>query len=156
MSFKKFKKIIKRHPFLYLTRFRLLSRDSCIEDIKEYSYNDLNEKAEIPIYFYDVNKIIFSETVAQNDFDKIIFLSKWLKTHIKGGPGLSEPSSKALKTMLSGKGGVCSDMAQVFNNFCVINDVKVREWGTTTAPSINLMVAIRLMNSIVPSLINGF
>jgi hypothetical protein len=25
-------------------------------------------------------------------------------------------------------------MVQVFNNFCVINDISVREWGTTSAP----------------------
>lgn len=36
--------------------------------------------------------------------------------------------------MISGLGGVCSDMAQIFNNFCVINNIKVREWGTTSAP----------------------
>ena len=44
-------------------------------------------------------------------------------------PGLSVPSEEALKIMLAGKGGVCSDMVQIFNNFCVINDIKVREWG---------------------------
>ena len=27
------------------------------------------------------------------------------------------------------RGGVCSDYAQVFINFCIINDIKVREWG---------------------------
>ena len=58
----------------------------------------------------------------------------WLCQHTKVGPGLSEPSDKALKTMLYGKGGVCSDMAQIFNNFCVINNLQVREWGTTSAP----------------------
>jgi hypothetical protein len=58
----------------------------------------------------------------------------WLQTEIKGGPGLSEPSDIALQIMLSAKGGVCSDVAQIFNNFCIINDIKVREWGTTRAP----------------------
>ena len=44
------------------------------------------------------------------------------------------PSDEALKIMLDGNGGVCSDMAQIFNNFCVINDITVREWGSTRSP----------------------
>ena len=36
--------------------------------------------------------------------------------------------------MLTGSGGVCSDLSQVFNNFCVINDIQVKEWGITTLP----------------------
>lgn len=31
--------------------------------------------------------------------------------------------------MINGEGGVCSDLSQVYNNFCVINDIKVKEWG---------------------------
>lgn len=134
MFLKKLQKIIKRHPFLYLTRFRLLSKNSSPEEIDDFNYNALNSKNEIPKYFYDINQLIFKDGRPDKDFDTVIQLSIWLKKHIKGGPGLSKPSEKALRTMLLGKGGVCSDMAQVFNNFCVINDISVREWGTTSAP----------------------
>jgi hypothetical protein len=32
--------------------------------------------------------------------------------------------------MLAGQGGICSDYSQMLNVFCLINDVRVREWGT--------------------------
>ncbi len=31
--------------------------------------------------------------------------------------------------MINGEGGVCSDFSQIYSNFCVINDIKVKEWG---------------------------
>lgn len=134
MILKKISWIFKRHPFLYIARFKLLSKNSSIEDIDQYTYNQINQKADIPDYFNEVNSIIFKEGRPDTDFELIKHLSSWLQNNIKGGPGLSEPSDAALKIMLSGKGGVCSDIAQVFNNFCVINGVKVREWGNTRAP----------------------
>ncbi|MCF1191214.1 transglutaminase-like domain-containing protein [Mangrovimonas sp. AS39] len=131
------KKIIwyfKRHPMLYLTRFRLLSRNSRPEDLSAYSFNRLNKKEAIPSFFYDINDVIFFGGKMSTDLDNVKKLAIWLHSHIPGGPGLSEPSDRALKLMLKGQGGVCSDMAQIFNNFCVINDLQVREWGTTRAP----------------------
>ena len=134
MILKKILWAIKRHPFLYLTRFRLLSKNSSENEIKDYSYNLINHKEDIPEYFKTVNKIIFNDDKPTTDLDTVKKISCWLVNNIKGGPGLSEPSDNALRIMLSGKGGVCSDMAQVFNNFCVINDIKVREWGITRIP----------------------
>ncbi len=134
MILKKLQKLIKRHPFLYLTRFRLLSKNSDIDSIQQLSYNDLNPKDSIPSYFYEVNAAIFKDGRPSTDLDTIKQLSLWLKKNIKGGPGLSEPSAQALRTMLAGEGGVCSDVAQIFNNFCVLNDLQVREWGTTSTP----------------------
>ncbi|MDG5492227.1 transglutaminase-like domain-containing protein [Psychroserpens sp. SPM9] len=134
MILKKISWVFKRHPFLYIARFKLLSKNSNIKDIDQYTYNQINQKADIPKYFNEVNTVIFKDVKPQTDLDLIKHLSSWLQNNIKGGPGLSEPSDAALKIMLSGKGGVCSDMAQVFNNFCVINDLKVREWGNTRAP----------------------
>ncbi|WP_425077077.1 transglutaminase domain-containing protein [Psychroserpens sp. S379A] len=126
--------VFKRHPFLYIARFKLLSKNSSIEDIDKICYNDLNPKNHIPDYFKEVNNIIFSAHKPESDLELVKTLNIWLNNNIKGGPGLSEPSENALKIMLEGKGGVCSDMAQIFNNFGVINDIKVREWGNTRAP----------------------
>ena len=134
MIFKKLTWAIKRHPFLYLTRFKLLSKNSNIIDITNYNYNTVNHKNEIPSFFFNINKRIFDDNKDLTDFEAVQKLSIWLDEHIKGGPGLSEPSEKALRLMLDSKGGVCSDVVQVFNNFCVINDILVREWGTTRAP----------------------
>ncbi|WP_242206344.1 transglutaminase-like domain-containing protein [Aestuariivivens insulae] len=125
---------LKRHPFLYVTRFRLLSRNSNAEAIKHCTYNSANSKQDIPSYFYKINALIFKDRNPETDLDCVKQLCIWLRTHIKGGAGLSEPSETALRKMLNGRVGVCSDIAQVFNNFCVINDIQVREWGVIRAP----------------------
>jgi len=132
--YKKLKWLIKRHPLLYKTRFKLLSKNSSVSSINGYSYNQFNSKADIPSIFFEVNNAIFVNGRPVSDLECIKQLGIWLQDHIKGGKGLSEPSGNALQLMLDGKGGVCSDVAQIFNNFCVINDVHVREWGTTKAP----------------------
>ena len=134
MIFKKLSWSIKRHPFLYKSRFRLLSKSSNTQDIKSVCYNDANPKAEIPDYFNTINTKIFEGLTFKSDLERVQHLSIWLRKNIKGGPGLSLPSDTALKLMLTGKGGVCSDVVQIFNNFCVINNILVREWGITRIP----------------------
>lgn len=134
MLIKKLRWTVKRHPFLYITRFRLLSKNSSVDEIKFVSYNAWNKKEDIPSIFYEVNTQIFEKGIPRSDFELIKQLVSWLCAHTKVGPGLSEPSAKALQTMVYGRGGVCSDMVQVFNNFCVINNIQVREWGTTSTP----------------------
>ena len=126
--------IIKRHPLLYYLRFKLLSKNSTIEKINSYSYNTLNIKESIPKLFYEINSKIFNQKQSLTDIDKVIKLSCWLSKNIVGGSGLSVSSDVALKKMLNGEGGVCSDMTQIVNNFCVINDIKVKEWGITIKP----------------------
>lgn len=134
MILKKLHWTLKRHPFLYMTRFRLLSKNSSVEAINSISYNSWNKKEEIPKYFYDINARILEQGKPDSDLEFIKHIVNWLYFNTKVGPGLSAPSDKALETMLYGQGGVCSDMSQIFNNFCVINDIQVREWGTTSAP----------------------
>jgi hypothetical protein len=41
---------------------------------------------------------------------------------------LENPPTKHYEK-IRGEGGVCSDMSQVYNNFCVINDLKVKRVG---------------------------
>ncbi|WP_053069185.1 transglutaminase domain-containing protein [Bizionia psychrotolerans] len=134
MIFKKLHWTLKRHPFLYVTRFRLLSKNSSVAAIAPCRYNTMNGKDHIPNLFYTVNSEIFTHGKPDSDLKLIKQMVTWLLAHTKVGPGLSEPSEQALHTLLYGSGGVCSDLAQVFNNFCVINDIPVREWGTTSAP----------------------
>ncbi|MFK7831967.1 MAG: transglutaminase domain-containing protein [Winogradskyella sp.] len=134
MIFKKILWTLKRHPSLYLARFRLLSKNSNENEINDYYYNLVNCKQDIPLHFNKINALIFKDGRPNSDSDLVKQLCSWLINNIKGGKGLSVASEEALKIMLAGKGGVCSDMVQVFNNFCVINDIKVREWGVTRAP----------------------
>ncbi|HSN48415.1 MAG TPA: hypothetical protein VLR29_06605, partial [Flavobacterium sp.] len=64
-----------------------------------------------------------------NDFEKAVKIAVWLKEKVKGGPGLGKSSARALQKMINCEGGVCSDFSQIYSNFCVINDIKVKEWG---------------------------
>jgi hypothetical protein len=134
MGIKRIQWIIKRHPFLYVTRFRLVSKNTSIAETHDLAYNTFNAKSDIPSYFHEVNSQIFKGGRPIDVLDSVIQLCTWLQLHIKGGPGLSYASDVALKKMLAGEGGVCSDRVQIFNNFCVLNDIQVREWGVTSIP----------------------
>ncbi|MDG4714304.1 transglutaminase domain-containing protein [Winogradskyella marincola] len=134
MTLKKITWALRRHPLLYYTRFWLLSKNSTINRLDKDCYNRENSKTVVPEFFYEINKKIFEHYKPEKDVDKAVLIALWLRKHIKGGRGLSLASDEALKAMINGDGGVCSDMSQIFNNFCVINDIKVREWGITIVP----------------------
>ncbi|TDD75500.1 transglutaminase domain-containing protein [Flavobacterium caseinilyticum] len=120
----------RRHPILYKIRFRLLSKRSCRDSIEDFSYNEMNKKTDIPKIYHELNSLIFKQLKSEiTDLDKAKQIATWLRNNIKGGPGLGKSSATALRKMMNGEGGVCSDFSQVFNNFCVINDLKVKEWG---------------------------
>jgi len=121
---------LRRHPVLYKIRFRLVSKNSSIAAIENFCYNDINKKENIPNIFFELNNTIFpNKAIEFNDSEKINEIAIWLRNNVKGGPGLGKSSATALQKMMNGEGGVCSDLSQVFNNFCVINDLKVKEWG---------------------------
>lgn len=105
-----------------------------MSEVSSETYNAYNKTEDIPDIYFEVNKKIFKDTNLSTDLDKALHIASWLRSNIKGGSGLSLSSDIALKTMLDGKGGVCSDISQVYNNFCVINNILVREWGITIIP----------------------
>lgn len=121
---------LRRHPLLYKIRFRLVSKKTSLDAIENFCYNDLNLKTNIPPLFFEINNLIFADpTKDLNHFEKAVKIAIWLKDNIKGGPGLGKSSATALQKMINGEGGVCSDFSQIYSNFCVINDIKVKEWG---------------------------
>jgi hypothetical protein len=121
---------LRRHPLLYKIRFRLVSKNTSIHQIESFCYNGLNQKKDIPSIYFQLNKMILAKKKTEvSDIQKTLKIAKWLRNNIKGGPGLGKSSENALRKMIKGEGGVCSDFAQIFNNFCVINDLKVKEWG---------------------------
>jgi len=123
-------KFWNRSPFFYKVRNKLLFRTIRAEDLSGITYNKCNPKDKIPRIYAETNTQIIDKTsTGLGDFDKALKIATWLRNHIKGGKGLGVDSENALKYMLKGGYGVCSDFCQVFNNFCVINDIKVREWG---------------------------
>lgn len=121
--------IVRRHPILYYIRFILISKNrkqNCINNVG--CFNDINKKEDVPQLFFEVNeRIPFSEH--QDEFDKALTIARFLRENIKGGPGLGLSSKTTLQKMLDSKGGVCSDFSIIFCIFCLINDIKVKEWG---------------------------
>jgi len=121
---------LRRHPLLYKIRFRLVSKETSLDAIEKFCYNDLNLKTNIPSLFFEINNLIFANSNKDlNHFEKASKIAIWLKDNVKGGPGLGKSSAAALQKMINGEGGVCSDFSQIYSNFCVINDIKVKEWG---------------------------
>ncbi len=134
MRLRKLSWILRRHSFLYYARFWLLSSNSTKEEVDNETYNSFNSIEDIPEIYFEVNKRIFEGVNSGTDIEKATHIARWLRSNIKGGRGLSLASDSALSAMLNGEGGVCSDLSQVYNNFCVINNILVKEWGITVIP----------------------
>ncbi len=131
MSVKKtIRHLLIRPSFLYKLRFKLLSKFETKDGINQLYYNAWNPISEIPKCFFELNSKIFPKpNTVLSDVEKVDTIARWMITNIKRGRGLGLSSEDMVKIMTLEKGGVCSDFAQVFNNLCVINDIKVKEWG---------------------------
>lgn len=123
-------KFWNRSGFFYKARYAMLLKKIKPNELQDLYYNNYNQIKTIPQIYFEVNKKIFeTKYKPETDFDKALQIATWLRQHIKGGKGLGLSSDKTLKYMLKGGFGICSDFCQIFNNFCVINHIKVREWG---------------------------
>lgn len=126
---KKVTHIFKRHPLLYFVRYVLLSKNYKGKKVDVIGcFNDVNSLDAIPKLYFETNaKIILNPL--QDELDRALTIGAYLRNAIKGGAGIGLSSEKTLETMLAGQGGVCSDFSQIFNVFCFINDIRVKEWG---------------------------
>ena len=130
MMFKNLKSKLNRLPIFYKLKFKLLLSDISEEEINKIDYNQYNNNKSIPKIYHDCNYKIFTESDSlYTDYEKVIKIACWLRNNTIGGPGLGFHSTKTLDMMIYVTNCVCSDFAQVFNYFCVINDIQVREWG---------------------------
>lgn len=126
---KKITSIFLRHPLLYYLRYSIISRNAkgpAVENIG--CFNDCNKLEHLPKLFFEVNAKINIDA-SLPEFEKAIIIATFLRTSISGGRGLGLSSENTLTKMLADKGGVCSDFSQIFNIFCMINAIKVKEWG---------------------------
>lgn len=111
-------------------RFEWLLEEISHLELASLNYTKLNPVKYIPKFYFKTNKEIFkNEKINLTDLEKALQIATWLRQNIIGGKGLGLDSEKTLKYMLSGGYGICSDFSQIFNNFCVINNLTVREWG---------------------------
>ncbi len=129
MSLKsKFLWLVTRHPLLYVMRSVLFSRNSAFVHENEIeTFADCNSVSDVHPLFFEVNsKMDISPT--DSNFSKAGKIGIYLRANTKVGPGAGLSSGQTLQKMLYGSGGVCSDFSIVFNVFCLINQIPVREW----------------------------
>lgn len=129
MTKSRIKHFFKRNKLLYNLRFFLLSRTKKLYELENLYYNKINRIEDLPEIFFHYNKIIFENQNPKTDIEKALTIAIWMRKNLNRGRGLGLDSGKCLQIMTESKGGVCSDFAQVFNNFCLLNNIKVREWG---------------------------
>ena len=126
---KKIAKFFNRHPFAYFVRYLLLSQNAKENNLGDLGcFNEFNSLASIPPLYFEINTKIGIDPML-NEYDKAIQIGTYLRNSMKGGPGIGLSSQKTLEIMVANKGGVCSDFSQIFNIFCFINGIKVKEWG---------------------------
>jgi len=119
---------MKRHPFLHKVRWFMVTKSPKASYFKNENYNAYNAKEDIHPIFFEDNPLTDSEQ-GLSTLVKVIKIAEHFNTFFKKGRGLGLSSRDSYITMRYKKGGVCSDFAQVFINFCIINDIKIREWG---------------------------
>lgn len=121
---------IKRHPLIYFLRYLLLSKNNHGKNIDNLGcFNNTNTVDAVPKLFLEINTKIKID-VNEDELDQAISIGAFLRSSIKGGVGIGLSSGKTLEKMLAGEGGVCSDFSQIFNVFCLINGILVKEWGS--------------------------
>ena len=116
-----------RHPLLFYIRFALICRNARpAEELPEFA--DSNSRHDVPQKFIDINREIALDP-QQDTFERAMEIARFIRRRVQGGPGIGLSSEATLIKMFSQKAGICSDYAQIFNLFCLINDIRVREWG---------------------------
>jgi hypothetical protein len=121
--------VLSRHPLLYYFRYLLLSKNAKADAVESMGcFNDINATEAVPDLYFEVNwRIKLSD--GMDTLEKALEIGRYLRFNIKGGRGLGLSSGHTLEKMLAGQGGVCSDFSQIFSLFCLVNRIKVREWG---------------------------
>jgi hypothetical protein len=125
-------RFIKRNKLFYFLRFWLQSGNQPDES-RLSCFNDYNKVEDVPMLFREV--FAKMELPQSGDFERALAIARAQRKMVKGGRALGFDSEKTLRMMLDDQGGVCSDQAQAYNVFCLLADIKVREWGTIESAS---------------------
>lgn len=125
-------KLLRRAPVFFPIRFFLILMKPDKKVLEEENYNAYNPKQDIPEPFYTENKKM--QVQGETTFERALYMAKYLKGNYPGGTkNLGYSSAKTLHTLQTLPEGTCGDYSQVFINFCILNDIKVREWGVHDA-----------------------
>lgn len=122
------KKLLRRAPIFFPIRFWLVLTQPSKKVLEEENYNSYNRKEDIPQAFYTENEKM--KVVGNTIFDRALHIATYLKGNYPGGTkNLGYSSERTLYTLQTKPEGTCGDYSQVFILFCILNDIKVREWG---------------------------
>lgn len=125
----KIKKKIRRHPLLYFTRYAFVSKNGMYQYTEDMCrFDEFHTAASVPDYFFKINQKIPLDPHS-DELEMAKQIGVYLRNACKPGPAIGLSPENTLKKMLHGEGGVCSDFSEIFNLFCLINNIKVKEWG---------------------------
>ncbi len=121
-------KLLRRAPVFFPIRFFLILTKADKKILENENYNAYNPKQDIPEPFYTENEKM--QVQGNTTFERALHIAKYLKGNYPGGTkNLGYSSAKTLQILQTLPEGTCGDYSQVFINFCILNDIKVREWG---------------------------
>lgn len=126
------KQLLRRAPIFFPIRFFLILTKPSQKSLEEENYGSYNPKEIIPAAFYKENEKM--EVPAGTVLEKALYMATYLKGKYPGGTkSLGYSSAETLYTLQTKPEGTCGDYSQIFINFCIINNIKVREWGVHDA-----------------------
>ncbi len=122
------KKLLRRAPIFFPIRFWLVLTKPQKKVLEEENYNSYNHKEDIPQAFYTENEKM--QVKGETTFERALHIATYLKGNYPGGAkNLGYSSEKTLHTLQTKPEGTCGDYSQVYILFCILNYIKVREWG---------------------------
>lgn len=92
-------------------------------------YNYYNAQSSVPkLYIRENENIEFENDLT---FEKGCEIVKYIKSGDRKMKGPGYASSEILKAMKDNRGTISKDFSTLFINFCILNNIKVREWNVT-------------------------
>ncbi len=130
MLLKKVRRLLNRHPFLYRTRFALIT------DVAS-SKESFDCPSILPRHIASCVPSTFSKKIRSlkldptDSFESAKEIAFDLSNGHKRGKGLGRDSPTVLDLIYNGDAGVCSDYSQVYLGLCTAAGIPAREWGVT-------------------------
>ena len=111
---------------MYRWRYALITRAGESEAFSA-TFANHPDRATIPDEYRSRVERLYTDD--PSSWKHALAIAEHLSTKGTRGPGLGEDSTSALKAILEGRGGTCSDFAQVYWGLANAAGIPTREWG---------------------------